>query len=183
MSTEINYGPLTGLIGEWAGDKGIDVSPLPDDTERNPFYETLSVVAAGDVENAEKQTLTIVRYHQQVFRKSNDEQFHDQVGYITWDESTGVIAHSCVIPRGVALVAGGKATTSGDEVTIHLEAHADSVDWTISEAPFMRDNASTRSFVQTLVINGDQLSYEQRMGLGIYDREFDHVDKSKLVRK
>ena len=37
MSDEqaFDYGPLQGLIGEWAGDKRIDVAPEPDDTERN----------------------------------------------------------------------------------------------------------------------------------------------------
>lgn len=35
-STEINYGPLTELIGVWKRDKGIDVAPEPDGTENNP---------------------------------------------------------------------------------------------------------------------------------------------------
>ena len=34
---EINYGPLTGLIGQWKGDRGIDIAPEPDGTERSPF--------------------------------------------------------------------------------------------------------------------------------------------------
>ena len=50
-------------------------------------YETITFEAAGDVTNAERQTLAVVRYHQVVRRKSNDEVFHDQVGYWTWDAS------------------------------------------------------------------------------------------------
>lgn len=180
---EINYGPLTGLIGKWQGDKGIDVAPEPDGTERSPFYETILFEAAGDVDNAETQVLTIVRYHQEVFRKSNDKQFHDQVGYFTWDEATGVITHSFVIPRGVGVVAGGKVISEeGSKITIKVDAADGDPDWGVSQAPFMRDNARTVSFTQTLVLDGDELSYEERTLLDIYGREFDHVDKSKLTR-
>ena len=41
--------------------------------------------AAGSATNAETQQLAVVRYHQAVFRKSNDMQFHDQLGYWMWD--------------------------------------------------------------------------------------------------
>ena len=180
---EIDYGPLQGLIGRWKGDKGIDIAPEPDDTERNPYYETITFEAAGDVENAEKQTLTIVRYHQEVFRKSNDEQFHDQLGYFTWDAETGVITHSFVIPRGVAVVAGGKVIEqSGDEITIKVDAADDNADRGISQAPFMRDNARSVSFTQTLILTNDSLSYEETTVLDIYGRTFNHIDKSKLTR-
>lgn len=185
MSDEktVNYGPLAGLIGEWKGDRGIDVAPEPDDIERNPFHETLSFEGIGDVENAEKQLLTIVRYHQKVYRKSNDEQFHDQVGYFTWDEATDVITHSFVIPRGVGVVAGGKAISDADgTVTIKVDAADGDKDWGVSQAPFMRDNARTVSFTQTLVVKQDELSYEETTVLDIYGRSFNHIDKSKLTR-
>ncbi|MCG8314674.1 MAG: heme-binding beta-barrel domain-containing protein [Pseudomonadales bacterium] len=180
---EINYGPLTGLIGTWKGDRGIDIAPEPDGTERSPYYETIVFEAAGDVDNAETQILTILRYHQAVFRKSNDEQFHDQVGYLTWEETTGVITHSFVIPRGVGVVAGGKVISEEEgKITIKVDAADGDKDWGVSQAPFMRDNARTKSFTQTIVLDGDDLSYEERTLLDIYGREFDHVDKSKLTR-
>ena len=92
----VEYGPLSGLVGCWKGDKGIDISPEPDDgIERNPFHETLNFEAIGDVVNAEKQTLAILRYHQAVYRQSNDEQFHDQFGYLTWDAATGDPVGAC----------------------------------------------------------------------------------------
>ena len=59
----IDYGPLQGLIGTWSGDQGLDISPEPDGIEENPYYETLAFEAAGDMTNAESQTLSIVRYH------------------------------------------------------------------------------------------------------------------------
>ena len=65
----IDYGPLTGLIGTWKGDKGLDVSPEPSGSVDSPYYETLEFGAAGDVENYEQQKLAIVSYHQVVTRK------------------------------------------------------------------------------------------------------------------
>jgi hypothetical protein len=76
----IDYGPLTGLIGSWKGDKGMDVAPEPGGSEESPYWETIDFEAIGDVTNAESQTLTVLRYHQVVRRKSNDEIFHDQTG-------------------------------------------------------------------------------------------------------
>jgi hypothetical protein len=183
IETDFDYGPLQGLIGQWRGDKGIDISPEPDDIERSPFYETITFNAAGDVDNADKQNLTILAYHQHVYRKSNDGQFHDQVGYFTWDAAMGIITHSFVIPRGVAIVAGGKVTEQSDEeMQIQLGASDGDADWGISQSPFMRDNARTVSFSQHLILNEDTLSYEQTMVLDIYGRIFNHIDKSKLER-
>jgi hypothetical protein len=51
---ELDYGPLTGLIGTWTGDKGTDIAPEPDGTENNPYYETITYTAIGDVEDAEE---------------------------------------------------------------------------------------------------------------------------------
>ena len=82
---DIDYGPLAGLIGTWEGDKGLDVAPEPDGTEESPYYETIIFEPIGDVTNAEDQVLTVLRYLQIVRRKSNDEVFHDQTGYWTWD--------------------------------------------------------------------------------------------------
>ena len=94
----IDYGPLAALVGTWEGDKGMDISPEPDGTEESPYFETIACDAAGDVTNAESQTLVIVRYHQVVSRKSNGEVFHDQIGYWLWDASSGMLAHSITIP-------------------------------------------------------------------------------------
>jgi len=101
---EIDYGPLTPLIGVWEGDQGMDIAPEPDGTEENPYYETLTFEAGGDVSNAESQTLAIVRYHQVVSRKSNDEVFHDQIGYWTWDPPTQTSTQSIRIPLVVAVL-------------------------------------------------------------------------------
>ena len=51
------YGPLTGQIGTSTSDKGTDIAPEPDGTENNPYYETITYTAIGDVEDAEEELL------------------------------------------------------------------------------------------------------------------------------
>jgi hypothetical protein len=181
---DIDYGPLTELIGTWSGSRGLDVSPEPDGTENNPYYETITFEAAEDVDNAETQKIVAVRYHQVVQRKSNDEVFHDQVGHWMWDAEAGVVMQSLAIPRGVCLVAGGKAETDGEtgKVILSVAAKLGDPDWGIVESPFMRDNASTLEYRHQTVIAPDRLSYDQTTVLDIYGRRFDHTDKNVLTR-
>jgi len=179
---DVNYGPLAGLIGTWEGDKGMDLAPVPDGTEENPFYETIDFAAAGDVENAETQKLAVVRYHQIVRRKSDDEVFHDQVGYWLWDASTNTIVQSVNIPRAVAVLAGGTFTADAKAADVVLEVRAarGDADWGIIQSPFMRDNASTESFENKITIRGQRLSYAETTNLRIYGRSFEHTDRNEL---
>lgn len=182
--SEVDYGPLTGLIGIWRGDRGMDVAPDPTGIEENPYYEEIVFEAAGDVSNAEEQTLAIVRYHQEVRRKSNDEVFHDQIGYWTWDPATKTVAHSIVIPRVVAVLAGG--TFEGDpraaEITLAVRAARGDADWGIIESPFMRHKASTRAFEYRATLRGDRLEYSETTTVRIYDREVAHTDTNVLTK-
>ena len=186
MSAEsIDYGPLAALVGTWTGDKGIDISPEPEGTEENPYYETLVFEAAGNVTNAESQTLAIVRYHQVVSRKSNDEVFHDQVGYWTWDPASRTVAQSISIPRVVAVLAGGSFETNAADpssTVLEVRARKGDRDWGIIESPFMRDNASTVAFEHRIEIRGDRMSYAETTQLDIYGRKFDHTDSNELTR-
>lgn len=181
---DIDYGPLTGLIGTWKGDKGMDVSPEPDGTEDNPYYETSVFEAAGDVTNANEQTLAIVRYHQVVRRRSNDEVFHDQVGYWLWDPTSRTVVQSVSIPRAVCVLAGG--SFAGDpkaaEVVLSVRARRGDADWGVVQSPFMRDKASTEAFEHEVTIAGDRLRYAETTHLEIYGRRFEHTDRNELRR-
>jgi methylamine---glutamate N-methyltransferase subunit C len=183
-SSDIDYGPLTALIGTWQGEKGLDVAPEPEGTEENPYYETIVFEAAGDVTNAETQTLAIVRYHQVVHRQSNGEIFHDQIGYWTWDPATRTVAQSLNIPRVVSLLAGGSfpGETVGSETVLEVRAKKGDRDWGIIESPFMRDHASTLSFEHRLEVRGDRMSYSEKTLLDIYGRRFEHTDANQLTR-
>ncbi len=189
MSTVIDgldYGPIACLVGEWKGDRGMDISPDQDEDdgiERNPYYETIVFEAIGDAENANEQVLAVVRYHQKVYRKSNDQQFHDQIGYWTWDSKTGVVTHSVNIPRAVAIVAGGNATQDGSKTVLEVSAGLDKEDYTVSQSDFMFAKAKTTAFDMTIEVDGDSMSYRESTMLEIYgNRSFDHRDKSVLTR-
>ena len=181
--SDVDYGPLSGLIGRWQGDKGMDVAPEPDGPDNNPYYETLTFEAVGDVDNVGEQFLAIVHYKQVVQRKSNDEVFHHQVGYYLWDAAAQTVMHSFTIPRGVTLVAGGSAVVEGEQTIINVAAGDANPLWPIAQSPFMAEKASTTSFVMQLILQGDQLSYQQTTLLDIYaSRSFEHTDTNALVR-
>ncbi|MGI9295747.1 MAG: heme-binding beta-barrel domain-containing protein [Pseudomonadales bacterium] len=181
----IDYGPLALLLGTWKGDKGMDIAPEPDGTtEENPFYEEIVFEAAGDVDNADKQNLAAIRYHQQVYRQSNDKQFHDQVGYWLWDAAANIVMLTISIPRGVTLVAGGPfdpASIKDDSALLRVASEIEG-DWGIAQSPFMKDNAKTTGFKMNLKVDADKMSYSQTTFLDIYGKAFDHTDKSSLTR-
>ncbi|MBF0286746.1 MAG: FABP family protein [SAR324 cluster bacterium] len=182
--TDINYGPLSGLIGKWTGNNGLDIAPEPDGSEENPFYETIVFEAAGNAKNAETQILAVVRYHQVVSRKKDDEIFHDETGYWMWDAQEKVVMHSLVIPRGVCLLAGSKYIPENDPsgvVSLNVTAKLGDSDWGILQSPFMRDNARTIEFQHNITISGNKLSYSETTTLEIYGKIFEHTDKNELT--
>jgi hypothetical protein len=189
MSTIIDgldYGPIACLVGTWQGDKGMDIAPdqhEPDGVERNPYYETITFEAIGDAKNADTELLAVVRYHQVVSRKSNNEVFHDQVGYWIYKKTEDLVMHTLTIPRAVSVLAGGSATVKGTETTLEVKAALGDPDWGVVQSPFMRDNASTKAFEMTMVVDGDKMNYRESTILEIYgNKSFDHRDKSELVR-
>src|SRR5262245_10969594 len=121
----VDYGPLAMLIGNWRGDKGMDIAPDPAGVEENPYFETLVFVPIGEVTNANDQVLVGLRYHQSVSRKSNQQPFHDQVGYWLWDASTGTIVQSLMIPRAVGLLAAGRWSAGPGPVVLEVASAAD----------------------------------------------------------
>jgi len=185
-NTEIDYGPLEQLIGNWKGDKGMDVAPDPDGSENNPYYETIICTASGDVTNAESQTLAVVHYHQLVSRKADKKVFHDETGYWMWDASTETIMHSLTIPRAVCVLAGGKYTGKKNEqgdVIIEVAAGIQDKDWGIIQSPFMQKNARTTGFRHKVILGSDTLSYSETTIVEIFGKVFEHTDENELVRQ
>ena len=178
----LDYGPLACLVGTWAGDKGMDVAPEPEGPVSSPYYETILFEACGDVDNAGVQDLVIVRYHQVVHRKSTGKVFHNESGYYCWDASRSLVMQSFTIPRGVALVAGGTGEVTADGGRIQVAAGMDDPDWTVAQAPFMRDNAATRSFSHQVEVTGDTMRYSETTVVRIYGKDFDHTDHNILRR-
>lgn len=183
VKEEVDYGPLAALIGTWKGDEGMDVAPEPDNDEHNPYYETIEFSAAGDVTNAEEEVLSVVRYHQEVRRKSTGLVFHDQVGYWLWNPVSGEVIQTLTIPRGVTLLAGGKASVEDDKTVFEVSATAGNPDWDIIETTFMHKKARTKAFTHRLEVSGDRMSYSETTLLDIYGkRDYQHTDDNTLTR-
>lgn len=180
----IDYGPLAAMIGKWEGNRGLDVSPEPDGAAREPYFESITFEAGGDLTNANEQKLVIVIYHQVVSRKSDQKVFHHQMGYWTWDAATGVIAQSVTIPRAVTLLAGGSFPARKEysgEITLSVTA-ADNSEWGIAQSPYMAAKAKTTFFTHRLSVDGDHLSYFETTRLNIYGKTADHTDENSLTR-
>ncbi len=188
MSDEniIDYGPLTALIGVWQGSDGIDIAPEPDGVESNPYLETITFSAAGDVANAERQNLAFIHYRQVVQRKSNGKVFHDQTGYWMWHGETATVMHSFVIPRGVCVLAGGYYNGEKDvagRAILRVSAGIDDDRWKIIQSPFMQENASTTEFKQQIIVGNGTLEYSQTTMVDIYGKMFEHTDGNELTLK
>jgi hypothetical protein len=182
----VDYGPLALLVGTWKGDKGVDKAPdLEQGEEKNLFYETIIYEAIGDVTNAGKQTLAVLRYHQVVQRKSNDEVFHNETGYWIWDADSATVMQSLSIPRGVCVLAGGEMAdyNPDGEVTIAVKAVDGDPDWGILQQPFMKENARTTEFRHEIIVEGDSMRYHESTVLDIYGKQsYDHSDINRLTR-
>ena len=181
---DVNYGPLSGLLGVWAGDKGLDVAPDPDGTENNSYYETITYTEIGNVTNAESQCLSVLHYRQIVQRKSDDQVFHDETGYWMWDAKEEMVMHSLVIPRAVCVLAGGTYTgeknTEG-RVIMEVAANIDDKNWKIIQSPFMQKNAQTISFCQNIIVGNGKLYYSETTMVEIYGKVFEHTDQNELI--
>ncbi len=185
-NTAVDYGPLKELIGVWQGAEGLDVAPEPEGAENNPYYETITYTAIGDVTNAESQVLSAVHYRQIVQRKSNDEVFHDETGYWMWDPKTGIIMHSLVIPRAVCVLAGGSyngATDAAGNVIMEVFAASDDEHWQIIQSPFMLENARTTEFHHKITVGNGKLAYSETTTVEIYGKVFEHTDNNELIRQ
>ena len=64
--------------------------------------------ATGLTQNHE-QNLNGLRYHTQAWRIGESDPFHDEIGYWLWDVKAHEVMKLVMIPRGVSLIAGGKA--------------------------------------------------------------------------
>ena len=185
MSDAIDYGPLSNLIGVWKGDKGIDVAPDKEaGTVDNPYFETITFDAIGDVTNGKSQTLAVVHYLQIVSRKSDNEVFHHETGYWTWDKAAGIVMHSLTIPRAFCLLAGAKYNAAGStngNTVLEVSAKLGDPDWGISQSPFLRDNAKTTEFRHKITVGNGKLAYAETTVVEIYGKTIDHTDENELT--
>src|SRR3954468_21620821 len=148
------WGPLTGLIGDWEAEGGLDTaySHSREEVLGTPYLERVTFKPFGPVDNG-TQSLYGLDYKTAMWRNDEANPFHTEVGYWLWDAATGEVVRGFVVPRGITVLAGGIA--EADATTFSLSAAQGDPLYTIGENSYLAKNASTRSYDVTVTVNDD----------------------------
>jgi hypothetical protein len=152
MSKE--WGPLGALVGDWEGEGGLDTafSHAKGEVGATPYLEKVTFKPFGPVDNG-SQHLYGLDYKTAMWRGSEDNPFHTEVGYWLWDGATGEVLRSFAVPRGIAVLAGGTASADANEFT--LKASLGDPQYPIGENKYLTANASSVSYEVTVTLNDD----------------------------
>lgn len=184
---DINYGPLRFLIGTWEseGFQGENRAPDPDrKVENTKFRQLMKFEPIGDVENHE-QLLFALRYSTKAWEEGNDDEpFHEEVGYFIWDKNNRQVMKSFIVPRGVAVQAGGDADINATEFS--LRADLGSNTYGLCSNKFLDEEFQTISYdIKFEFLDENKFAYDENTRIKIKGQEkiFDHTEKNILVKK
>lgn len=176
-------GPLTDLMGVWEGDKGDDIAPSDDrGVENNKYRERLTLEHLGPIQNHE-QNLHVLRYSTRAWRLGEENTFHEELGYWSWEPATKQVMRCFLIPRGISLIAGGEAEANARE--FRLKADSGSCTFGICVNPFLDREFKILSYEVTIKIHDrDSFSYDQNTVILMPGRKepFEHRDRNILRR-
>lgn len=176
-------GPLAPLAGTWEGEKGQDVAPSDDrGTEHNAFRERLTFEPFGPVANHE-QVLYGLRYGTTAWRIGEDDPFHEETGYWLWDANAKLVMRAFIVPRGVAVLAGGHAEP--DAKSFRMAADVGSETFGICSNPFLDEEFKTVRYELEVTIHDDgSFTYAEDTQLRMKGRTdlFHHTDTHTLRR-
>jgi hypothetical protein len=181
------YGPLAFLAGDWTSGedwKGENVAPAPDrSTENTRFRQEMKFVPIEDVNNHEQQ-LYGLRYSTFAWEEGDDEDpFHEEVGYLLWDQERKQVMKCFIVPRGVSVIAGG--TASRDTETLKMVAELGSQTYGICSNKFLDEEFKTVKYeIDFKFIDENTFSYEEDTHLLMKGRDevFHHTEKNILKR-
>jgi hypothetical protein len=176
------WGPLGRLVGDWEGEGGLDAafSHAQEKVLDTPYLEKLTFKPFGPVDNG-RQSLYGLDYRTAMWRGSEENPFHTEVGYWLWDAATGEVTRGFVVPRGITVLAGG--AVAADATSFTLSATAGDPQYSIGENKYLADHASTLSYVVAITINDDGTwSYDETTMLKMVemDTPFAHTDHNTL---
>ena len=176
-------GPLATLMGTWEGSKGDDIAPSDDrGIENNKYKERLTLEHLGPIQNHE-QNLHVLRYSTKAWRIGEENTFHEELGYWSWEPQTKEVMRCFLIPRGISLIAGGVAEANAKE--FKLTATAGSSTFGICVNPFLDREFKIVSYEVTIRIHDENsFSYEQDTVMKMPGQKelFHHRDQNTLHR-
>jgi hypothetical protein len=178
------WGPLSGLIGEWEGEGGLDTAYSHSRHEilGTPYLEKMTFKPFGPVDNG-SQSLYGLDYKTAMWRDDEENPFHTEVGYWLWDSATGEVLRGFVVPRGITVLAGG--TADADAKTFQLSARPGHPQYAIGENRYLAEHASTLSYDVTITVNADDTwSYDETTMLKMseFEEPFAHTDHNTVHR-
>ena len=178
-----NLGPLGPLAGTWEGDQGIDIAPSRKHGHKEtPFRERMIFEPFGPVVNG-LQTLYALRYQTTAWPTGEENPFHEEVGYWLWDAEAKQVLRCFIVPRGIAVEAGGSAEP--DDKTMTMTAEVGSETYGILSNRYLDTHAKTVRYELTVTIHDDgSFSYTEDSQLHIQGLTdiFHHTDKNTLRR-
>ena len=182
MSSE--WGPLAALAGDWEGEGGLDAaySHAREAVWQTPYRERVAMKPFGPVQNG-KQFLYGLDYRTSMWRESEENPFHTEVGYWLWDSATGEVLRGFVVPRGITVLAGG--TAAADATSFTMRAAAGDPQYAISENRYLTAHASSRSYEVAITLDPDDTwSYAESTMLRMdeFAEPFAHTDANTLHR-
>jgi hypothetical protein len=178
--TLANLGPLRALAGVWESKAGLDVHPVAEGTETEPYVERIELQPIDPQMNG-PQVLYGLRYHVHIVKPGEVETFHDQVGYWLWEPATQTVMMTLAIPRAQIAMATG--TVAPDAKTFELVAIHGSPTNGICSGPFLQAHFKTTEFRIRITVNADGTwTYDQDtvMEVGGRAEPFHHRDRATL---
>ena len=145
-----------------------------------PYLEKVTFKPFGPVANG-RQELYGLDYRTAMWRGSEENPFHTEVGYWLWDAATGEVLRGFVVPRGITVLAGG--TAAADATSFTLSAAPGHPQYSIGENKYLAENVSTLSYEVTITINDDGTwAYAETTMLRMVemDEPFAHTDHNTM---
>lgn len=177
------FGPLKGLIGNWEGVKGLDVSYHHEDSAEGDtaYRERTSFSTFGPVDNG-TQVLYGLDYRMASWRGVEEDPFHTEIGYWLWDAEAGHVMRAFMVPRGTVILAGADA--NADDTTFTLKATLGEQQWGVLENPYLSKNASTVGYECKITTGNGEWSYESDtiLKMNEFDELYHHTDTNTLKR-
>lgn len=180
-------GPLTQLVGTWEGNSGVDISFRHEDdkTTTTGYFERFSFAPIPTQHNGD-QDLEGLKYSNQAWRHGEESMnpFHDEIGYMLWDEKRGQIMRAVVFGRGISILAGGDAEAYG--TVLNFQASPGDPNYGILQNKYLSERAELMSFSTIITLDDkDTFSYDQKLVLRMTEfagSNMDHTDKNTLHR-
>ncbi len=187
----MNGVPLAALAGDWESDQGgLDAafSHSKGEVLQTPYLEKLSLKPFGPVDNG-NQHLYGLDYKSAMWRGSEENPFHTEVGYWLWDSATNEVMRGFVVPRGITVLAGGVA--AADATSFTLSARPGDPNYSIGENKYLvaaRVDAQLRRHHhpqrrRQLVVRRDHHAEDGRVPRAALAHRPQHAAQGRLSRR